>query len=153
MPQIQIFPLWNVIGAFNLTPLNVVYFIWFQYCFDFMTVFFVISALKKVTADMQTHKNPDLRFNSPQPFKPTTTPKPGAGKAASPTKQQQVKPPRCALEGKKWIVVSKISVYQFFCLSTFLSLGSNEINEHKCNNLLTLPSICVIFGLYSQTFK
>lgn len=64
----------------------------------------VTKSLKKVTADMQTHKNPDLRFNSPQPFKPTTTPKPGAGKAASPTKQQQVKPPRCALEGKKWIV-------------------------------------------------
>jgi adenylyl cyclase-associated protein len=53
---------------------------------------------------MQTHKNPALRFNSPQPFKPTTTPKPSAGKVATPAKQQQVKPPRCDLEGKKWIV-------------------------------------------------
>lgn len=65
----------------------------------------ITKSLKKVSADMQTHKNPALRFNSPQPFKPTTTPKPGAGKtAAAPAKQQAVKPPRCALEGKKWVV-------------------------------------------------
>lgn len=90
---------------------------------------FDIPALKKVSADMQTHKNPALRFNSPQPFKPTTTPKPGAGKtAAAPAKQQAVKPPRCALEGKKWVVVSNIHLFCLFSyLNTFFSPGSKGI--------------------------
>lgn len=66
----------------------------------------ITKSLKKVTDDMKTHKNPALRFNAPQPFKPTTSPKPSTTKAVTPAKQAQqpAKPPKCALEGKKWNV-------------------------------------------------
>lgn len=62
---------------------------------------------------MKTHKNPALRFNAPQPFKPSPSPKPKAASsaAAAAVKQQPPKPPRCALEGKKWIVVSGLYVH------------------------------------------
>lgn len=61
--------------------------------------------LKKVTSDMQTHKNPVLR-QGPQPFKagpppspkPATAPKPGYKSVAA------VKTPVFELQGKKWVV-------------------------------------------------
>jgi hypothetical protein len=56
--------------------------------------------LKKVTADMQTHKNPGLR-SGPAPFKTpnanNSTPNAKAPPAA--------KPPTMVKEGKKWMVV------------------------------------------------
>jgi adenylyl cyclase-associated protein len=76
----------------------------------------VTKGLRKVTDDMKTHKNPALRFGSPQPFKPTTAPKPGSAGAASKTSHPvaapaaakaaaATKPPKCELEGgKKWII-------------------------------------------------
>jgi len=64
----------------------------------------VTKGLKKVTSDMQTHKNPTLR-TGPQPFKatppspkPTTAPKPGFKSVAA------VKTPVFELQGKKWVV-------------------------------------------------
>nr|XP_026696116.1 adenylyl cyclase-associated protein 1 isoform X2 [Ciona intestinalis] len=62
----------------------------------------ITSGLKKVTNDMKTHKNPDLRkHHAPVPYKasnsgykPVTKAKPAAAK----------KPPVLRLEGKKWVV-------------------------------------------------
>ena len=61
--------------------------------------------LKKVTDDMKTHKNPALR-QGPKPFAPSPKASPVAApkKAAAPSR-----PPKFALEGKKWIVVSTYS--------------------------------------------
>jgi adenylyl cyclase-associated protein len=66
----------------------------------------VTKGLKKVTADMQTHKNPSLR-SGPAPFtKPSVAPKPiGSVAASSPAMQKAVeRPPRKELEGKKWMI-------------------------------------------------
>ena len=53
---------------------------------------------------MKTHKNPELRkHHVPVPFKA----KPTAYKPMSKTgTQAPAKPPKLALEGKKWVVVS-----------------------------------------------
>jgi adenylyl cyclase-associated protein len=62
--------------------------------------FLNIQGLKKVTADMQTHKNPGLRDTKPIPAKEkksVSPPKYGASTAPQ-------KPPKFELEGKKWIV-------------------------------------------------
>ncbi|XP_063699492.1 LOW QUALITY PROTEIN: uncharacterized protein LOC134830061 [Culicoides brevitarsis] len=62
----------------------------------------ITSNLKKVTSDMQTHKNPNLRsgpapYKAPQPFKPTG-PKPFVAP------QQDDKPPVFNRDGKKWLI-------------------------------------------------
>uniref|UniRef100_A0A1A9WUC6 Adenylyl cyclase-associated protein n=1 Tax=Glossina brevipalpis TaxID=37001 RepID=A0A1A9WUC6_9MUSC len=56
----------------------------------------ITKNLKKVTADMQTHKNPTLR-TGPAPFKPTQF---GSVSAAAPI----VKDPVFARDGKKWLI-------------------------------------------------
>ena len=61
--------------------------------------------MKKVTADMQTHKNPTLRtgpapFITPQPFKSQEGPKPVAKSVAAPA----TKPPSFVRDGKKWLI-------------------------------------------------
>ena len=59
----------------------------------------VTKGLKKVTADMQTHKNPTLRAGA-APVKSSA-----AGKSESAQSFAKVdKPPRKELEGKKWMV-------------------------------------------------
>lgn len=56
---------------------------------------------------MKTHKNPALREAAPQSSKSSPSPSTAAASAAkSDSKQQAAKPPRCVLEGKKWVVVS-----------------------------------------------
>ncbi|XP_052739262.1 adenylyl cyclase-associated protein 2 [Bicyclus anynana] len=62
----------------------------------------ITSSLRKVTSDMQTHKNPQLR-QGPAPFKAASStapakalPTPGAG--------QLDKPPVFARDGKKWVI-------------------------------------------------
>uniref|UniRef100_A0A336KDG3 CSON007862 protein n=1 Tax=Culicoides sonorensis TaxID=179676 RepID=A0A336KDG3_CULSO len=62
----------------------------------------ITSHLKKVTSDMQTHKNPNLRsgpapYKAPQPFK-ATGPKPYVAP------QQDEKPPVFNRDGKKWLI-------------------------------------------------
>uniref|UniRef100_A0A1I7TZ72 CAP_N domain-containing protein n=1 Tax=Caenorhabditis tropicalis TaxID=1561998 RepID=A0A1I7TZ72_9PELO len=62
----------------------------------------VTSRLKKVTADMQTHKNPNLRGNTAAP---ASAPQGGAS-PARPAAAPVRKPPHKELEnGKQWIVV------------------------------------------------
>lgn len=62
--------------------------------------------MKKVTPDMQTHKNQALR-TGPAPFKaPSATPKPIGSPAVNAVSE---KPPRLLKEGKKWMVVSSCS--------------------------------------------
>lgn len=66
--------------------------------------FWILAGLKKVTSEMQTHKNPGLR-SGPAPFKA-----PG-GAGASPGNVKSVaatqdKPPVFERDGKKWIIVS-----------------------------------------------
>ena len=56
-----------------------------------------------MTDDMKTHKNPALRE------KPGAKPAPSAKPSVSAKPQPQkpaANPPKCALEGKKWVVVS-----------------------------------------------
>ncbi|KAL0268946.1 UNVERIFIED_CONTAM: hypothetical protein PYX00_010716 [Menopon gallinae] len=62
----------------------------------------ITKGLKKVTADMQTHKNPTIR-TGPAPFKTpsfVTNQSPMPYKAPSPPE----KPPKFGREGKKWII-------------------------------------------------
>lgn len=60
--------------------------------------------MKKVTPDMQTHKNPNLR-SGPAPFK-TSAAATGTNYATKPVVQ---KPPVFQRDGKKWIIVSYIT--------------------------------------------
>lgn len=64
------------------------------------------AGLRKVTDDMKTHKNPELRASSvvKASSKPATS---SAPKAATPAVK---KPPVCELQGKKWVVVSVLSL-------------------------------------------
>lgn len=57
-----------------------------------------IIGLKKVTADMQTHKNPTLR-EGPAPFKAPTT------SQVMPVSAPVDKPAKFLQEGKKWLIV------------------------------------------------
>lgn len=59
----------------------------------------VTKGLKKVTADMQTHKNPKLR-DGPTPFKATAAPTSKPSAPSAPV----VKPPVFMRDGKKWII-------------------------------------------------
>jgi adenylyl cyclase-associated protein len=61
----------------------------------------ITKSLKKVSSDMQTHKNPNLRtgpapYKGPAPFKPAIAAKPGSAPAD--------KPPVFNRDGKKWII-------------------------------------------------
>lgn len=90
----------------------------------------VTRGLKKVTADMQTHKNPNLR-SGPGPIpsaKPGIGPKPGSGPAAQFGKPAD-KPPRKELEGKKWMI-------EYQKNQTGIIIGETEMNQvvyvYKC---------------------
>lgn len=108
----------------------------------------VTSGLKKVTSDMQTHKNPNLRSGSQvnaQP-KPYSAPKPAAKKPAAKFSAPK-KDPVLELDGKKWKVEyqegnsniklegnMKQTVYIFKCTnSTILVNGKvNSITMDSC---------------------
>jgi len=62
----------------------------------------VTKGLKKVTSDMQTHKNPSLRVEC-GPVRTAASAGAGAGAGAK-SAPVAVKPPRMELEGKKWLV-------------------------------------------------
>ena len=64
------------------------------------------AGLRKVTDNMKTHKNPELRASSvvKASSKPATS---SAPNAATPAMK---KPPVCELQGKKWVVVSVLSL-------------------------------------------
>ncbi len=62
----------------------------------------VTRGLKKVTADMQTHKNPNLRSGATVPGGGSSTTNGGSSKVPV------SKPPKFGLEGKKWVVEHQI---------------------------------------------
>jgi len=100
----------------------------------------ITRGLRKVTKDMQTHKNPELRAGSSVPGEGTSAvkPKPAAA-AAKPVAVQ--KPPRMELENdKKWIIEHykdetitleitdfKHTVYLYNCKNTTLVV-KNKVN-------------------------
>jgi len=103
----------------------------------------VTKGLKKVTADMQTHKNPNLRGGSTVPAGAikSGSPKPAGVKPAA---AQPAKPPKLELEGKKWAVEyfkgnpnlvvegteTNQSIYVFRCENSTLKV------EGKVNNIV-----------------
>ncbi|XP_066977685.1 adenylyl cyclase-associated protein 1 isoform X3 [Macrobrachium rosenbergii] len=60
----------------------------------------ITSGLKKVTDDMKTHKNPSLR-EGPKPFVKASS---GAPTTVTKEASPPARPPKIALEGKKWYV-------------------------------------------------
>ena len=92
----------------------------------FLYFLLLFLGLKKVTDDMKTHKNPDLRGNAPIPAKKeksSSPPKYGASTATQ-------KPPKFQLEGKKWIV-------EFQRNNSGLVIEDTEVNQsvyvYKCD--------------------
>ena len=83
----------------------------------------ITSGLKKVTRDMQTHKNPELRAGGVVKSAPKKEPaaKPKFGAVA---KKHDPKGP--VLEGNKWVIVS-LSLSFFLFISLSLSLSSSRI--------------------------
>lgn len=109
----------------------------------------ITKALKHVSDDMKTHKNPRLKtLSGPKPF---TSPKPTASSAAKPVAKKQ--PAVLELEGKKWRVenhenASKLEiantelkqvVYIYKCVNSTLQV-KGKINSITVDN-------CKKFGL------
>ena len=89
----------------------------------------VTKGLKKVTSDMQTHKNPNLRTAGgpvAPASKPGLAPKPGS---SGPSSAAPSRPPRKELEGKKWMV-------EYQKNQTSLMINETEMNQvvyiYKC---------------------
>lgn len=70
--------------------------------------------MKKVTDNMKTHKNPNLRLQSAVPFKAAKT----VSKVTTPVKPaaQVTRPAKFALEANKWVIVSARFFYEYFKL-------------------------------------
>jgi adenylyl cyclase-associated protein len=104
----------------------------------------VTKGLRKVTDDMKTHKNPTLRAGDTVPAKTSagsSSPRAGATTATA-------KPPKFALEGKKWMVEyqtgkkdlvikdadMKQTVYMFKCVDCVLTIKGkiNAITLDGC---------------------
>jgi len=90
----------------------------------------VTRGLKKVTDDMKTHKNPNLRGSSTVPAGAVKSgsPKPAGAK---PAQQAPAKPPKLELEGKKWAV-------EYFKGNPNLLIEGTETNQsvyvYRCEN-------------------
>lgn len=85
------------------------------------SIFCIFLGLRKVTDDMKTHKNKELRASSvvkAGEVKTKPAPKYGSSSSASSVTK---KPPVLALQGKKWVVVSDLLLqregkkYMYFC--------------------------------------
>ncbi|XP_076066666.1 adenylyl cyclase-associated protein 1 isoform X2 [Oratosquilla oratoria] len=99
----------------------------------------ITCSLKKVSDDMKTHKNPSLR-EGPKPF--TKSSSPPVNKTSGPSNSIASRPPKFALEGRKWFVeyqknqpeltISKTSmdqsVYMFRCENTVVQV-KGKINS------------------------
>ncbi|XP_014662087.1 PREDICTED: adenylyl cyclase-associated protein 1-like [Priapulus caudatus] len=112
----------------------------------------ITAGLKKVSPDMQTHKNTELRAG-PTPYKPGPTPyKAGRStEAAKPAVAAPIKPPVFELEGKKWmienqkdnsnLVVDKTElkqvVYVYNCTNCTVQVKGkvNSITLDKCKKV------------------
>lgn len=119
--------------------------------------FFSVLGLKKVTPDMQTHKNAQLRsgpapFITPQPYsKPATA----SSAPVAKTNAKIAEPPVFALDGKKWKIEYQNSnnnmkienaemnnvVYMYKCVNSTLTV-TGKVNNiimdscKKCSVLL-----------------
>lgn len=77
--------------------------------YQFFNSLSLIPDLKKVTSDMQTHKNTNLR-TGPAPFKaPAVSNSSAPAKSSLPANAPIDKPPVFTRDGKKWIVVSSLA--------------------------------------------
>jgi adenylyl cyclase-associated protein len=89
----------------------------------------VTKGLRKVDKSEMTHKNPSLRAGSTVPS--TSPSSPPAKKPTKPTKPQALmgkKPPKFALEGNKWMVVSP-SFYIRFTYALIIHPQEHQENE------------------------
>jgi adenylyl cyclase-associated protein len=107
----------------------------------------ISQGLKKVTSDMQTHKNPTLRGTSVVPSKP------GANAASAPTPKPKFgsapvkKDPVTQLDGKKWMIEyhdgnkdisvetnMKQTVYIYKCVNSTIKVSGkvNSITLDAC---------------------
>jgi len=91
----------------------------------------ITSGLKKVKADQQTHKNPNLRLHGPAPYKPNVSPKPSRVTAPGAPAHAPVKPPKIELEGKKWVVENHNGNKNIVIGDTNLK---QTVYAFKCNN-------------------
>jgi adenylyl cyclase-associated protein len=74
----------------------------------------VTTGLKKVTKDMQTHKNPALRAGGVV----KTVEKPVAEPKNQPAQKKQLPPKGPVLEGNKWVIVS-LKFFIFFSIASY----------------------------------
>lgn len=92
----------------------------------------VTKGLRKVDKSEMTHKNPELRASSVVPPK---SPSPGKAKPpARPVKPQALKaqkPPKCALEGNKWMIEYQENVPSLDISDTEIS---HTVNLFQCKN-------------------
>ncbi|XP_077989965.1 adenylyl cyclase-associated protein 1-like isoform X2 [Glandiceps talaboti] len=102
----------------------------------------ITSGLKKVTSDMQTHKNPALRHQSPTPYKgPTPYKAPSGGptspvfapgdKKVPPPVAKKPHPPKLELNGSKWLVEYQEGNKNIVIETTALK---QTVYIYKCNN-------------------
>lgn len=113
--------------------------VWFYSVHKYWIIKFYLG-LRKVTKDMQTHKNPQLR-QGPAPFKaaapkvPTKAlPTPGAGVLPD-------KPPVFARDGKKWIIVSLFVLY-ILIWKSFHNIS--ELISFSVISIVYLPNYCYL---------
>ncbi|XP_018571302.1 adenylyl cyclase-associated protein 1 [Anoplophora glabripennis] len=82
----------------------------------------ITSHLKKVTPDMQTHKNPTIKQVGPVPFR-------GGDLSGGPGGIQADKPPKFVNDGKKWIIEYQKGNHQLLIENTEMS---NVVYLYKC---------------------
>lgn len=92
----------------------------------------ITKGLRRVTADQQTHKNPELR-SQPGLVQKTT----GAGQSQQPTKTLKdiTHPPKLCLEGRKWLVEYQVDQKD---LTIQVNEMSESIHMYKCKNTLLI---------------
>jgi len=132
----------------------------------------ITTGLKKVTSDMQTHKNPNLRNTSQinaQP-KPYSAPKPAAPKPAAAKFAPKKKDPVFELDGKKWMVEHqdgnsgielegnmKQTVYIYKCANSTIKINGkvNSITFDSCKKCAVLfeSSVAGLEVINSQSVK
>jgi len=93
----------------------------------------ITKSLKKVTADQQTHKNPELR-NQPG-LAPSSGQKSPAQQPATRTLKDITHPPKLCIEGRKWLVEYQVDQKD---LAIQVNEMSESIHMYKCKNTLLL---------------
>ncbi|XP_064480305.1 adenylyl cyclase-associated protein 1-like isoform X2 [Ornithodoros turicata] len=92
----------------------------------------ISKALKKVSAEQMTHKNPSLRGQAPLPGKGSPS---APGFASSKPSQEVMKPPRFELEGKKWCLDYQVNQQQLVVDNTQMN---QSVSIYKCVNSVVI---------------